>query len=174
MNVVVPYAEGAPFLDAVRLSLHAQGIRARYVAMRDDLAYWRLLRSLWARRRSFLIVEHDVVPWPGALGQLWDCPRAWCAFPYRLSHDASATALGCTKFGAELMRAVPDALDRLGLGIDFSTLEDPRHWSGLDGRLSLVFSATRGWGWPHRHEPPVTHLNPIRFGKGPEVSGGRS
>lgn len=158
MKVIVPYTDIVPGLE---LALLMDRVPALYVRMEDDLNYWYVLRELWQERETFILVEHDVIPWPGALKLLWDCPEPWCANPYKLAHDNGfTTALGCTKFDKSLMEKVPELWDRLAEGIDFRCQGDPRHWYGLDGRLGLVLSSTVGMAWPHRHEPPVTHLNP--------------
>ncbi len=154
-------------IEGLQLALEMDGIAADYVEMGDEFAYWRLLRGLWEAGEGFVVVEHDVLPWPGALRQLWDCPEMWCAFPYRLSHDPGfSTALGCTKFSAKLLERTPGAMDVLAEGRYGHSVGDRRHWWGLDGRLSLVLTNLVGLGWPHRHEPPVSHLNERRFGHG--------
>lgn len=161
MKVVVPYTELHPDLPRV---LRQDHIDARYVRMEDDLHYWRLLRELWWEGQSFIVVEHDILPWPGALQGLWECPEPWCAYPYYLSHDPRPTpALGCAKFGAALMADAPGMWDRLAEGRDFRCQGDPRHWWGLDGRIGLVLGEMGARSWIHRHEPPVLHLNRKRF-----------
>jgi hypothetical protein len=113
----------------------------------DHRAYYRLLVSLWAEG-PFVIVEHDIVPAPGMVHELWNCPRDWCAFPYRMD-DIVTTAFGLVKFDPELL---PGAGDLLG-GI----IEQHRVWSGLD---SIVIAELHRRGYKeHEHQPPVEHLH---------------
>lgn len=162
MKVVVPYTN---LLPAVELALAADWITPDKYFMENDFSYFDLLSRLWGEEETFVIVEHDVVPWPGAIAEILSCSESWCAFPYRLSFSPGYTpALGCTKFSAEIQKQTPGAWERLAEGLDFSCQEDPRHWLGLDGRIGLVLGSMIGKAWPHRHEPPVTHLNAKQCG----------
>lgn len=88
-NIVVPFANDASdpgVHKAMRLNLELQGLRPRYERMNGALdaeyAYDRLIRRLWSEGQPFVLVEHDILPWPGAVQQLWECDRPWCAFQY--------------------------------------------------------------------------------------------
>ena len=119
----------------------------------DNLAYWRTLCDWWAAGEAFMVVEHDVVCRADVLVQFDACPEPWCAFPYDdMCHwecmEAWANTLGCTRFSAELMAAVPDALTSI-------TRADHLDWhnvcDGLGGNL-------RAAGYTHHwHFPPVRH-----------------
>ena len=81
-QVVVPFTNLAP---ETRAALKADGIEARYVDVSaDHRDYWRLLSDIWAARQTTVIVEHDIVPWPGAVQALWDCRCDWGAYPYAM------------------------------------------------------------------------------------------
>jgi hypothetical protein len=130
------------------LALRAEGLRPEVVIMADDLAYGRLLAALWTTGEGFILVEHDIVPWPGALARLATCSASFCAYRYPLG-GSTGCELGCVRFGTDLLRSHPD------LPIAWSGVT----WQYLDTRL---FKALRACGHdtPHVHEPAVAHLNP--------------
>lgn len=139
MNVVVPYTVLAP---ETRASVPADARRVRTGRPGD---YHRLLVRLWGARRTFILVEHDVVPRPGLLEEMWDCPRDWCAAPYRCGTIVT-TALGCTKFSGQLQARNADAVTRM----------KQREWFNLDGQL--VGTLHQHGEAEHVHGPPVRHL----------------
>jgi len=120
----------------------------------SDEAYWELLASLWANRRTFICVEHDVVVRPGTLDALVECHEPWCS--YQVPYVGRVYAgLSCAKFSAGLIARYPDALDVVGELSD----EDhpPKHWCRLDSWLqSHVLNP--GGEIMHVHGPPLEHL----------------
>jgi hypothetical protein len=145
MNVVVPFVALQPVVKSVLESYKLPFID--YVHLPDDDAYRRLLQRIWHSAQETIIVEHDILPWPGALEELSMCPCRWGTYSYRtLGGTGIAHMLGCAKLGEGLMRELPGIWDA------------PGHWSELDQRL---FFAARDAGIePHLHRPPVIHLNP--------------
>lgn len=150
MNVIVPYAGGA-HLPTVLDTLATECIVPRAISVGGDpTAYWAMFVALWATGERVIVVEHDVLPWPGALGELWRCAEPWCAFPYQLN-GSMLTGNGCTKFSAEFMADAP------GLWRDIQT----RTWLTLD---TVFAAAASEQGYEvHRHGPPVIHLNPAHI-----------
>lgn len=149
MRVVVPFTKRLPVVEQV---LRAEAPEAEWVEMREPTSYWELLRSLWLHREDVLIVEHDVIPWPGALTELAACPGMWCSCSYHIDTGNGRSGiglfhhLGCTKLSADLMRRVPAAFEQM----------PDRHWSKLDAQLCHI---ALGAGLiPHPHRPAVTHL----------------
>lgn len=143
MRVVVPYVQLHPLVAPI---LRSQGHRPDCFELSGDDAYRQLLKWLWEVGESVIIVEQDILPWPGALDELAGCPCRWGTYSYR-EHGGVGIAhmLGCAKLTGALMAAVPQVWD------------EPGHWSGLDQRL---FFAARAVGIePHLHRPPVLHLN---------------
>lgn len=152
--MVVPYASLYP---ETRAALAADGWDAEYADVSGSVtAYADLLESVWALGETVIVVEQDIVPWPGALAILRDCPSPWCGFAYELGTGYEAW-LGCTKFEGRLMLAHPDAFAL----IDAMPSDGvhPRLWSRLDTRLTAVLLG-RGADPIHVHWPPVGHLNP--------------
>ena len=142
MRVVVPVWDGAQ--DVAELVLAAEGVGYEAVRADGDLGYAALMEMAWSRGEGFVIVEHDVAPWYGAIADLERCESDWCLFRYPDGGKLSR-GLGCTKFSDRLVRrypALPWAWDRVA-------------WQLIDG---AVGSAVAGTGAkPCYHEPPVAH-----------------
>ncbi|HSX14893.1 MAG TPA: hypothetical protein VLE72_03240 [Candidatus Saccharimonadales bacterium] len=118
-------------------------------------SYQQLLLSLWQRSDSFIIIEHDVVPYPSIFAELSACKREWCSSPY----GSGAASLGCVKITKSLISKLPGLWEKMPL----------RHWQYCDSwfnenaeRVSSV----------HYHQPVLAHLhadNPITA-KGPLIT----
>ena len=145
-NIVIPFAETngtSAVLDAVKLNLATQGLKPRLVKMERDFSYDQLIRSLWKRNEPFILVEHDIVPFPGALRTLWQCKEPWCGYPYYV-YGELRSYLGCTKFD-------PSRLGECPLPADLT------HWQLIDKLIEKELMK-RGFNGCI-HSPAVTHLN---------------
>jgi len=145
-KIVVPYVETngtSSVLDAVKLNLATQGLKPKLVKLERTFSYDQLFRSLWKDNKPFILVEHDIVPWPGALRELWKCQEPWCGFPYYI-YGELRSYLGCTKFSPAVLGECPLPDD----------LED---WHTMDKTIEKRLM-TRGQPG-HLHSPAVTHLN---------------
>jgi hypothetical protein len=99
----------------------------------SDTAYAELFVEVWARDLDFLIVEHDVLPWPGACEELWACSNVWCGFN---------TTLMCTKFSPTALGECPVTPDT--------------HWTMVD----KLFWHYQERDVPFcEHKPEVINLN---------------
>jgi hypothetical protein len=142
VKIVVPYTNLHPATRMV-MSVY-EGVRYENVARED--AYRQLLHNLWLERETFVIVEHDIVVWPGAIEELHDCMGRWCSCSYRLFGGVGVYhGLGCTKISDRLISILPGLWD------------EPCPWDMLDQRL--WFAAREVGQEPHCHRPPVIHLN---------------
>lgn len=112
----------------------------------DNSRYYWLLQALWFRKEGMLTVEHDVVPYEGAIEGLLTCEQPWCAVPYQVGINIG-TWLGLTKFAPEIMVAVPDAFDRM----------ERTAFDSIDGQL-LPYLRQKGYR-THVHWPAASHLN---------------
>lgn len=134
---------------AAALALTMEGLEVTEVAMSDRLHYARTFTEQWQSGRGFILVEHDVVPWPGALRQLDACAEELCAFEYPSSaivdepRSGWTVSLGCTKFSSALLERVP-----------YDVGWQNRGWDELDG---AVFATLQGKATMHLHSPPVAH-----------------
>jgi len=158
MRVVVPFAlkseKSQPWsLQAVRLSLAQDGQEAEFKHMEHDNSYYNLLSRLWNEGQSFIIVEHDIVVWPGGISTLELCPEQWCTLPYYCSVGWIIDGLGCTKFSAEFIQQYPGFLQR-----PFPTCcQHTEFYCGLD---RLIAHRMEQLGIkPHVHSPGVVNLN---------------
>ena len=79
-----------------------------YVRCQDRHDYGDSLARLWEKGESFINLEHDVAPWPGALTQMWECDHLWCALPLIVHGCVNETNLGCVKFTRDFMKMYPD------------------------------------------------------------------
>jgi len=109
---------------------------------------------MWNQGETFVIVEQDIVPWPGAVKEIYDCPHRFCInwTPHwqAINGDGPWTyAHGLVKYGDELMSQFPSY---------FNDYSESHHWSQFDWGLVKRFSSEI-----HYHWPPVIHLSPIRF-----------
>ena len=96
--------------------------------------------GLWDAGAPFVIVEHDIIPWPGAIRALLDCPEPRCTHRYPLHRGNVALSFGIGKY-------IPEG-------------PAPEHWAttrwdALDGQVVPVLNERLGP--PHVHEPPVAH-----------------
>lgn len=149
-NVIVPFANAVTqpgTLAVVKMNLTCQGLYPRFVDLTTKLdqefAYWRLLRELWEEGKPFILVEHDILPWPGALKGMWECPEPWCAHRYTVLGSYCAY-LGCTKFDPARLGACP-------------LPDEPTEWQKLD--MLIVRELAKREHRGHVHDPPVCHLN---------------
>lgn len=163
LKVVVAYFRLNP---AVPAALERDGITARYCdTSADDEAYWRLLRDLWSEGDTFVVLEQDKVPAPGAIQAIHDCPSLWCAYPVPRWQDGGYSdfpPLCCVKFHALLMERFPKLMEEKvgGVGIGDPRLAVPRHYARLDMAVALWvhLSIGRGVCWHprgmvrHEHE----------------------
>lgn len=141
MKVVVPYIVLNPATELV-----LRPYKPQYVDVSAPDAYRTLFQTLWVERQTTIIVEHDIVPWPGALEELWQCPCQWGAYSYLLRGGVGVYhGFGCTKLTRELMLATPDVWS--------ASCE----WNKLDQHL--LFEARSKGCEPHHHRPAVVHLN---------------
>ena len=111
-------------------------------------SYYGALARIWARGETFAILEHDVICRPDVIDAFESCPEPWCCFGYHDVHDELfGDMLGCTRFRAEVLETVPDALSSLPEeGWDWHCVCD-----GL-GRNIRTAGFTH-----HLHRPPVVH-----------------
>ncbi len=114
----------------------------------DKHDYGDFLAAHWLRGETFINLEQDVAPWPGALTEMWNCPRPWCAMPLMVHQAINETNLGCHKFSAEFIREFPDLWKSY-------PRNDIMDWRSLDCWLWQKTAPLT----PHRHGPPALHLN---------------
>jgi hypothetical protein len=106
----------------------------------DPYDYGRWFAYAWDEGEPFVIVEWDVIPWPGAVPGLLDCSSPWCTHAYPLHRGRLATSFGIGKYIPT--GPAPDEWRQT-------------EWQQLDGQVVPVLRERLGA--PHVHEPPVAH-----------------
>lgn len=135
------------------LALITEGVyNVNEIMMRSRFDYGMLFTEYWIKRQGFIIVEHDVIPWPGAIDELQECPNDWCAFRYPMfdikKEGLCNKGLGCTKFSRRLTHE------------PFDTIWGETPWQELDGWVSTYIEKL---GYEiHIHTPPVAHIKALR------------
>lgn len=132
------------------LALKQEGVEHEIecVPRYDPYYYSILLARLWRRGIGFVILEHDVVPWPGALNELAYCPNEWCTFPFPKFGEMLEGGLGCVKFSDSLVTRFPKLYENW-----FNT-----HWKLVDGRMLSSIAGVLHGPQPCIHNPPVAHV----------------
>jgi len=158
-RVFVPYTELQPATATYLADRIASG-RHTEVTLVDvsesRWAYRNYLQARWDEGLDFINLEHDVVPHPGAIDELWECPQPWCFYGYvaGIDHVANGSApLGCMKITAVLMAQFPDVWERMR-----GYVTDGLIWRWND--IWLFGTARKAGVLPHEHTPPVFNANP--------------
>lgn len=165
MKIVCPYTK---LTDATEFALkYEHPSETLFVDVsKDEFAYFELMQEMWKAGETFVLVEHDIVPYPTALRQIYDCPHPLCAYeaPHvwrdyspgttmKPDDDPFIYGLGIVKFGEELMLKHPDHLDDPELD---------RTWIYVDGNLTARLLMRYDYKM-HYHQPPVMHFSRKRF-----------
>lgn len=83
MRLVIPYANAVSDPEThycLQLLVAIQGLKPEWLLCDHPNAYALHVRSLWAEGKPFVILEHDVFPWPGAVAEVSSCQRPLCGF----------------------------------------------------------------------------------------------
>ncbi len=145
MNVIVPYVEFDP---ALKRALEDDGVAHRFFYTGGPTGYWDLLYTEWCIGRTFIVLEQDKFPAPGALRELWECEHPWCMYPVAMRGTAAPSpypSLACTKFDESLMKADRTLMRDVG-EIDVGLGE--KEWSRLD---MIVSARMERLADPHWH-----------------------
>jgi hypothetical protein len=133
----------------------------RFIDVSTPGGYYDLLMDCWSTGRSFLVIEHDIVPTAEAIESLARCRQPWCSCPYSMGLGSlpSGIGLGCTRFAGRLTRRLPDAMTNVNISESHGA--PPRTWQVTDARVYMELN--RHGLEPHIHwDHPVTHLHDYR------------
>jgi hypothetical protein len=149
MKVLCPYVD---LQYATEVTLRTEEANTEFVYTgHNETAYYEMAKKAWSEKETFIIVEHDVVIWPGALRALWDCEKSLCV--YYAPGPVGVVGLGCVKYGSELMLRLPDHLNNV--------LAENKSWRVLDREMTYrLFDHGISF---HTHEPMISHINPGRY-----------
>lgn len=120
-----------------------------------DNSYTDFFRQRWNEEKKFILVEQDVVVWPGAIQAIWDCPREWCAYDFHLPNhqtrnleeEKNGVPIGCVKISPEMISKTPNMWK-----------EDVK-WDVCD--LNLTRKAIEAGVQVHQHHPGVVNANSV-------------
>jgi len=139
------------FGSAPARALMIEGFEVTEVLMDDPQHYGRLIAGQWKIGNGFVLIEDDVVPWPGAVKAMLECDHDWCAYEhprteavYEPVRTGFCLGFGCVRFSHALVRRYELALD------------GSQRWDEVDGNVMGVFH-TAGEEC-HAHYPPVAHI----------------
>jgi len=145
--------------EATRVFLAHQKHPIHYVDVSGDrAAYAEYFQARWDERETFISLEHDIVPWPGAIEELVACREPWCFFGYDAGIDCAAdrcAPFGLVKFDARLIAAVPDVWREMRTAF----AGDANMWMYCDVFMHRYTAEGRGIP-PHQHYPAVLNANP--------------
>lgn len=126
----------------------------------DHWAYTRYLEQRWQEGETFVNMEHDIVPFPGAITQIWNCPYNWCFYGY--VPDVDLVENGCAPFG--LVKFSKDFINSTqGLWRMMREYYDENYeyvWQCHDVFMFHKLVKERGQWKPHQHFPAVFNANP--------------
>ena len=108
----------------------------------DYALYWQ---ERWREGESFINVEHDVVPRPSTLQEMWDCPEDYCLLQYAYPWEGSPidhSPIGCAKFSSNFIA-----------GHQILFLQG-QHWH--DPQHQIIGASLNKY---HLHHPPALHLH---------------
>jgi hypothetical protein len=147
VTVLIPSIAGIRNSPAER-ALHFEGIESHVWDCERDTDYARAVQACWRTSVDFthddlIILEHDIVPHVGAIGQLYDCWGSCCAHHYPIGPAAIRPALGCIRFSAAYISSHPNLMN------DIHTVP----WNHLDAEIYRRLNRQ-----PHLHGPPLAHV----------------
>lgn len=131
---------------AATLALTAEGVEFEVALCSSPFRYGEAVADRWQDGTGFILLEWDIVPWPGALTAIWECSRLLCRYPYPAAGESDFT-LGCVKFSAELTRRYPMLPEQQR----WTTTD----WEALDGNVCVPLLERE---MVHRHSPWLAHV----------------
>lgn len=143
MNVYIATAK--PDSIASR-ALRMEGVEHEELINGDDLDYGRHFTELWNRGKPFVICEDDIIPSPGTVSALLECPQPWCSH----RHPTCPGNPLCGGFGFAKHKPVGTA---------------PKVWAEtpwwlLDGEVMPFLPRVYGQH-AHFHQPDVAHARKV-------------
>lgn len=145
---VVTTNERCPAISALR----SERIPFEVVTVEGTYDYGQFLHAQWVIGEEFVFIEHDIVPWPGAVQALLGCKSHWCIYQNMIGHSGKLqSALGIVRFSQRLMEVQEFA--------NFGW--DKTEWNHLDAQVYGALEVDRKFH-PHIHTPPVAHLTDMK------------
>ena len=126
-------------------------LEVEYIETPGLHGYGDSLARVWDLGKGFIILEHDVAPWPGALTELWNCPEPLCTLPVIFHGAINHTSFACVKFSEALVKKTQ------GIWKAYPR-NDIFYWQGLDGWFNFQMEKREEPIRRHSHRPPALHV----------------
>lgn len=155
-RILAPYIRGMLHTETITHVL-VSGREATFVDLdpADPCGYGRLLDRWWNRGTALVVIEQDMVPMYGFMGEFEGCPQPFCSYRYDCNGPTKAYGLGLCRFSAQLQAAHP-TLAAQAAGMTAGRTPST-HWRALNER---VLSLTEHVGARvHLHKPDAGHLH---------------
>jgi hypothetical protein len=162
VTVFVPYTQVQSATQAYLAdnTVEPLGLDVQYADVSEHCwAHTDYFQARWDEGRPFVNMEHDIVPWPGAISEMWECDGQWCFYGYLPEVDCvknGCAPFGLVKFTDKFISATPDVWREMRhefAGNEFA-------WAMCDVWL-YRYAEDRGIK-PHQHLPSV--FNPSSSG----------
>lgn len=150
-----PFSILIPFTVRRAVTMAAAPANATWVDVScSPIAYYATLLDWWSRGETFMIVEHDICVTPEIIREMDECPEPICRCSYSDlccagCREAWRHHIGCTRFRAEVVRAVPDAVSAMP--------PDTWDWTVACNGIGEAVAPRFGNHWHgsvlHSHEP---------------------
>lgn len=144
-NVFIPAPK---FPCPASLTLENEGIDFVGVLMTDEYSYGNFMADEWKKEEPFIVLEHDIAPYPEAIKDIMWCDHPWCAYEYYHHEGYKLYAMGCIKFSRYIIENSQDMPNKHGWRFN--------NWITLDS--AIIPPLTERYGRPHIHYPPVAHV----------------
>lgn len=128
------------------LALRKEGVEFELVLMEHEYSYSDMFTRLWKNNAGFVSIEHDIVPWPGAIQEIQECLNMWCSYEYPLAPNTLRPALGLIKVSDWVVHHYP---------LLYKAWEN-KVWGSLDGSVCPALESVASH--THIHTPPVAHV----------------
>lgn len=139
IELVIPAVDDSPAWNALQME-QPDGAILTWAHCIGPNDYGQVFAHLWEVGDPFIICEHDIVPWPGAVEQIATCRKPWCSFKYPLNRGHLATSFGIGKYTPD--GPAPDSWRETA-------------WDRLDGQV--IPHLRKLYGAPCVHSPAVAH-----------------
>lgn len=138
-----------------------KGMEVIKVDVNDNpFAYLEHLQNCWDKGEPFINIEHDIIPWPGALQHIAQCSQPWCFYGYLPDIDfvaSNAAPFGLVKFEAEFIAQWPNVWKDMIRTYRQHGWTNP--WRCCDTWLRDQAMGAETFT-PHQHFPAVLNANP--------------
>ncbi len=170
IRIFVPYTY-VQNATMTTLSAYLYNHYTRFIDLSGDpWNYVNYFQDRWEEERTFVNVEHDMVPWPGAIEEIWNCPEQWCFYDYTAHPGVQRDWLqgyypmiGLTKFSAAMIERLPDVWRDLAasyLGWQDQGIDMSWPWGHCDSFLAEY--AAQHNVFAHQHWPSVPNVKAYR------------